>query len=125
VRIVAKAAPSKPGRNPATLVFLALRAEVNREIEAIEDAVGASLGFLKKGGRLVVITYQSEEDRTVKELFRRAAKGCRCKLPPDECSCSNPPAVRLINRKVIVPSLEEVARNARARSAKMRAAEAI
>jgi len=123
--IVAKAAPSKPGRNPATLVFLALRSAVNREIEAIEEAVTASLGLLRKGGRLVVITYQSEEDRTVKELLRRASKGCRCELPPDECSCSNPPAARLVTRKVIMPSLEEVESNARSRSAKMRVAEAI
>jgi 16S rRNA (cytosine1402-N4)-methyltransferase len=123
--LMAKAAPHKPGRHPGTLVFLALRAAVNQEIEAIQSAVPAALGLLRSGGRLVVITYQSEEDRVVKDLLRRAARGCACSLPADECVCNNPPDARLVNKKVITPSPEEILENARARSAKMRVAEKI
>lgn len=121
--LVSKAAPHKPGRHPATQVFLALRVEVNREMEAIEAGVPGAMSVLGSGGRLVVITYQSEEDRIVKDLFRRAARGCRCNLPPDECMCNNPPSARLVNKKVITPAPEEIKENARARSAKMRAVE--
>ncbi len=123
--LISKIVPSKPGKNPSTHVFLALRSEVNREIEAIEAAVPAALGLLKPGGRLVVITYQSEEDRTVKELFRRAEKGCRCALPADECLCSYPPTAKRVNRKVIKPSEQEININIRSRSAKMRVVEAL
>ena len=93
---------------------------VNREPEAIESGVPAAIGVLRPGGVLCVITYQSEEDRQVKELLKRAARGCRCDLPPDECRCSFRPEVEWVHRKVIKPGPEELGRNRRARSAKLR-----
>lgn len=124
-KLVTAAAPGRGRIHPATKVFLALRAAVNRELEAIRSVIPAAIEILRPGGRLAVITYQSEEDRIVKDVFRRAAKGCECGMRADECRCSNPPAVRLVNKKVITPTPEEIGENVRARSAKLRILEAL
>jgi len=120
--VARKSAPSaRGGRDASTLIFLALRAEANRELEALEKGVRAAVDLMNPGGVLCVITYQSAEDGLVKRLTRRMAKGCRCDEERESCVCGEGTAdIELVNKKVIVPTKEEIARNRRARSAKLR-----
>lgn len=115
----------RQARHPATRVFMALRMAVNREAGALESSLRQAMRLVAPCGRIAVVSYQSREDAIVKDLFRRAARGCRCELPPDECLCSNPPVIRLVNRKVIVPQEKEIAENPRSRSARLRIVERI
>ena len=108
--------------NPATRSFQALRIAVNRELENLEAALGQVIDLLKRGGRLVVISFHSLEDRMVKQWLRREAHGCPCDNEA-RCYCSHNPNLRLINRKVITPSPQEKAANPRSRSARLRVAE--
>ena len=108
--------------NPATLVFQALRIAVNDELAALEQGLTAAINALRPGGRLAVISYHSLEDRIVKHAFRAAAKGCTC--PPEwpACNCGGVPSLELLNRRPIIPSADEIERNPRARSARLRGA---
>jgi 16S rRNA (cytosine1402-N4)-methyltransferase len=115
-------APARFGEgHPAKRVFQALRIAVNDELGAIERALPAALEMLRPGGRLAVISFHSLEDRIVKNFLRDAERGCTC--PPDfpVCVCGNEPVMRALSRKPIRPSAEEVARNPRAASARLRA----
>lgn len=126
--IVASAAghgKGRPGRHPATKVFMALRMAVNQEAESLVSSLQQALRLAAPGGRIAVVAYQSREDAIVKNLFRRAAKGCRCELPPDECLCDTPPVVKLLHKRVIVPQEMEIAENPRSRSARLRIVERI
>ena len=117
------AAARRHGGHPARKSFQAVRIEVNGELDALEDGLEAAIRWLNPGGRLCVISYHSLEDRIVKRAFQEAAQGCTC--PPDipVCVCGNVPIVKVITRKPLVASAEEVERNPRARSAKVRVAE--
>ena len=110
------------GHHPARKTFQAVRIEVNHELEALEQGLEAALRWLNPGGRICVISYHSLEDRIVKGVFRKWSQGCTC--PPDipVCVCGNVPVIRLGERKPRVPRDEEIARNPRARSAKLRSA---
>ncbi len=109
--------------HPATRTFPALRIAVNRELEVLEQGLEAALAGLRPGGRLAVISYHSLEDRIVKRFLAREARDClEVPLPP-ACTCGHLAQVRLISRRVIRPSETEVARNRRARSARLRVAE--
>jgi len=108
--------------NPATLVFQALRIAVNDELKALEEGLQAAIRVLRPGGRLVVIAYHSLEDRLVKQTFRSAAKGCTCPSDWPACRCGIEPTLELLMRRPIMPSEDEIATNARARSARLRAA---
>jgi 16S rRNA (cytosine1402-N4)-methyltransferase len=115
-------APARFGEgHPAKRVFQALRIAVNDELGAIERALPAALEMLRPGGRLAVISFHSLEDRIVKNFLREAERGCTC--PPDfpVCVCGNEPTMRALSRKPIRPSADEVARNPRSASARLRA----
>jgi len=111
--------------HPATRTFQALRIAVNQELENLEQALSKAVNLLGVGGRLVVISYHSLEDRIVKRYMQKEAKDCIC--PPEAlvCNCGHQASLRLVNKKVIVPSNEEIRSNPRSRSAKLRIAEKI
>jgi 16S rRNA (cytosine1402-N4)-methyltransferase len=109
--------------DPATLVFQALRIAVNDEIQALEEGLEAAINALRPGGRLVVLAYHSGEDRVVKNRMRDAVKGCTCPPRIPVCICGNSPRLRLVHRKPIGASEEELRLNPRARSARLRCAE--
>ena len=108
--------------HPATRTFMALRMAVNKELENLERLLSCLPRVLKPGGRAVVVSYHSLEDRRVKEFFREGSKSCTC--PPGRpCVCSGQARFRLLTRKPIGPDPREVERNPRARSARLRAVE--
>ena len=116
----------RPGaKDPATRTFQALRIAVNKELENLKLFLNRVPPLVKKGGRLVVITYHSLEDRMVKQAIKDWVKGCTC--PPDlpQCVCGKEPLFRRISRKGIKPGVGEIQDNPRARSAVLRAAERI
>ena len=110
------------GHHPARKTFQALRIEVNHEMDALRQGLDAAVRWLNPGGRISVISYHSLEDRIVKDLFRERSQKCTC--PPDipVCVCGCVPVLKLGQRKPLVPSDEEIERNPRARSAKLRSA---
>jgi len=111
--------------HPATRTFQALRIAVNDELTSLRTALSDGTERLKPGGRFSVISFHSLEDRIVKNAFRAGEKGCTC--PPDlpACGCGGKPTLRVVTRKPITPGSEEIGRNPRARSAKLRTAERI
>jgi len=125
--LVQRIAPGDPRtrhrRHPATRVFQALRIAVNEELDALQEGLAAALGLLRPGGRLVVLSYHSLEDRIVKRFFAAERRGCTC--PPESpiCVCGRQPSLRLVTRRSRTPTADEVAVNPRARSARLRAAE--
>lgn len=123
VEVIKKAIPAKArkeGPHPAKRTFQAIRIEVNAELRIIEETIKDALSCLNKGGRIAIITFHSLEDRIVKETFRELATGCIC--PPEfpVCTCNNKPKGKVITRKPILPSDEEIEVNPRSRSAKLR-----
>ncbi len=123
--IVGRVVPAHFRNKTLARIFQAIRIEVNQELAHLEKALAEALTVLKPGGRLVVISYHSLEDRIVKHFFRKMAQPCEC--PPEwpTCPCDEEPKVRILTRRPVVPPPEEIARNPRARSAKLRAAEKI
>ena len=110
-------------QHPAKRSFQAIRIAVNDELNSVGDMMKAAIPRLNPGGRLAVITFHSLEDRIVKNAMQAAARGCTC--PPEfpVCVCGKKPQVRIVTRKPIVSGPEELERNPRARSAKLRVAE--
>jgi 16S rRNA (cytosine1402-N4)-methyltransferase len=123
IKAAVPAAARKGGPHPARRTFQALRIEVNRELDVLESALRVAVRWLVPGGRIVVISYHSLEDRVVKRAFVELSAGCTC--PPDlpVCVCEAKPVLRVLTRRAVVPTPEEVERNPRSRSAKLRAAE--
>ena len=123
VEVIKKAVPKgarKDGPHPAKRTFQALRIAVNNELGILEQAIEDMAGLLAPGGRLCIITFHSLEDRIVKQTFHRLEHPCTC--PPEfpVCVCGKKPTIRVITRKPILPSEEELEFNPRARSAKLR-----
>lgn len=104
-------------------IFQALRIEVNQELNSIESALAASLVILREGGRLVVISYHSLEDRIIKQFFKREEEACTCPQQFPECVCGKKKRLEILTKKVVIPNNAEVQANPRARSAKLRAAQ--
>ncbi|WP_069997549.1 16S rRNA (cytosine(1402)-N(4))-methyltransferase RsmH [Cellulosilyticum sp. I15G10I2] len=123
VDIIKKAIPHgarKDGPHPAKRTFQAIRIAVNRELEIIEPTLLHIVEKLKSGGRLCVITFHSLEDRIVKHVFKKLEDPCTCLKNFPICICGQTQQVKLITKKPILPSDEEVERNPRSRSAKLR-----
>ena len=110
-------------QHPAKRSFQAIRIAVNDELGSVEKAMEVSIPLLNPGGRLAIITFHSLEDRIVKTAMADAAKGCTCPPQFPVCVCGKKPKVKLISRKPIVSSNEELEANPRARSAKLRVCE--
>lgn len=128
VDIIKKAVPlgaRKDGPHPAKRTFQAIRIEVNGELRILEEAIRDGVDCLKKGGRMAIITFHSLEDRIVKDTFNSLANACTCPKSFPVCVCGNKSSVKVITRKPILPSDEEVEANPRARSAKLRICEKI
>ncbi len=111
--------------HPATKTFQALRMETNGELSNLRKALHDAVPLLNKKGRLVVVSFHSLEDRLVKNFFRNEGKDCLCPPEIPICACGHKKRLRTITKKPIEPSLEEVKRNPRSRSAKLRTAERI
>jgi 16S rRNA (cytosine1402-N4)-methyltransferase len=127
--LVARVAPAPPrGRrriHPATRVFQALRIAVNEELDALQDGLVAAVDLLRPGGRLVVLSYHSLEDRIVKRFLDTERRGCVCPPELPVCVCGRQPRLRLVTRPSLTPTDAEIAGNPRARSARLRAAERV
>ena len=119
------AATREGGHHPAKRTFQAIRIEVNGELDAIEPAIRKAVGIMKPGGRIVIITFHSLEDRIVKQTYADMASGCTCPRNLPICVCGKVPEVKVLTRKPILPSADEVESNPRSRSAKLRVAEKI
>lgn len=120
--IVDAAIPAaKKGKGSAAKkTFQALRIEVNSELDVLENAIADLIDLLNPGGRLCIITFHSLEDRIVKQEFRKAENPCTCPPSFPQCVCGAVPKGRIITRKPIIPTDEEIERNKRASSAKLR-----
>ena len=124
--IVSNSVGRRRGRiHPATRTFQAIRIEVNDEFGNIRKGLDGAVDTLGVGGRLAVISYHSLEDRIVKNALRFMASECVCPPSVPQCVCEHEPTVRIVNRRVIRPSSEEVDANPRSRSARLRIAERI
>jgi 16S rRNA (cytosine1402-N4)-methyltransferase len=109
--------------HPATRTFQALRIAVNSELESLERGMRAALDLLKPGGRGVIISFHSLEDRIVKHIFREYAEGCTCPRQMPICVCGKQPRVRVLTGRPVTATAAETDENPRARSAKLRAVE--
>lgn len=128
VEIIKKSLPSfarKEEWNSVKRVFQAVRIEVNKELDVIAPTIEAAVNMMNKGGRIVIITFHSLEDRIVKQTFNSLAAGCTCPKDFPVCVCGNKPKIKIITKKPILPSEDELAVNSRSKSAKLRVAEKI
>jgi 16S rRNA (cytosine1402-N4)-methyltransferase len=122
-RVAPRQAPGRRRIHPATRVFQALRIAVNEELDALQAGLAAAVDLLNPGGRLVVLSYHSLEDRIVKRFFQAERRGCVCPPEVPVCVCGRNPRLRLVTRRSVTPTTEEITANPRARSARLRAAE--
>ena len=121
--IIKQAIPMKmrvTGGHPAKRTFQAIRIELNRELTVLENSIGSMIDLLNPGGRLCIITFHSLEDRMVKEAYRKAENPCTCPPSFPVCVCGNKSKGKVITRKPILPSEDELTENRRSESAKLR-----
>lgn len=126
VQIIMRLAPARKQRiHPATKIFQALRIAVNDELNNLSSALKKITEIAEPGARIAVITFHSLEDRIVKNYFRECARGCVCPAILPECRCARKPTLKILTKKPIVPTADEIAENFRSRSAKLRVAQKI
>lgn len=128
VEVIKKSLPSfarKDEWSSVKRVFQAIRIEVNKELDVIAPTIEAAVNRMNKGGRIVIITFHSLEDRIVKQTFNSLASGCTCPKDFPVCVCGNQPKIKILTKKPIFPSDDELAVNSRSKSAKLRVAEKI
>ena len=123
--LIEKISPGYHRIHPATRTFQALRIATNDELDHLSSALEQAVMVLGHGGRLVVISYHSLEDRIVKGFFRRESAKCICPPGLPQCACRHTPRLRLISKGALTPGLAETSANPRSRSAKMRIAERV
>lgn len=125
--IIKKAVPTGYYRkiDPATKTFQALRIASNEELKNLAEALPGATKLLRPGGRIAVVSYHSLEDRIVKNYFKQESKDCICPPQNWSCDCGHSASLKILTKKVIFPSTEEVRQNPRARSARLRVAEKI
>ncbi len=125
IRSTLPAAVLREKQHPAKRCFQAVRMAVNNEMEELQSMLDIAPDRLLPGGRLLIISFESLEDRTVKEAIRRRENGCTC--PPEfpVCTCGFVQTLKSVTRRPVVPEAEEIAKNPRARSAKLRVAERV
>ena len=123
IEIIKRAIPmkfQKNGGHPAKRTFQAIRIELNRELDVLRDSLDEMIDMLNKNGRICIITFHSLEDRIVKSIFRRNENPCTCPSHFPVCVCGNESKGKVITRKPILPSAEELEYNSRSKSAKLR-----
>jgi 16S rRNA (cytosine1402-N4)-methyltransferase len=129
VEIIREAVPSFYRNNKkyhfATKTFMALRIATNKELENLMSALPQALGLLKKGGRMAVVSFHSLEDRIVKNFFRSESRDCVCPPKLPQCVCRHKAALKILTKKPMIPSANEVMKNPRSRSSKLRVVEKI
>ncbi|MDI6717098.1 MAG: 16S rRNA (cytosine(1402)-N(4))-methyltransferase RsmH [Actinomycetota bacterium] len=126
VDIIKKAIPAparRRGGHPARQTFQAIRIEVNKEIEILDKSFRDAVKWLRPGGRIVIISYHSLEDRVAKTVLKDLSGGCVCPPGLPVCRCGRKAQLKIVTRKVVRPSPNEIAQNPRAESARLRAAE--
>ncbi len=123
--LIENVAPRQSDIHPATRVFQALRVTVNDEYGELQAGLDQACELLSPGGRLIAISFHSGEDRIVKQFFQAGARGCICPPEAPQCICGKNPSLRVLTRRPIIPSRQEMIDNPRSRSAKMRVAEKI
>lgn len=123
--LIAQHSPRRGRIHPATRIFQALRIAVNDELQVVEQGLRSGVRLLKPNGRFAVISFHSLEDRMVKRYFRQLSQDCVC--PPEQplCTCDAKATLRLVKRKAIQATAEEIAANPRSRSARLRVAEKV
>lgn len=125
VAIIKRAYPERAAKHPAKKTFQAIRIEVNKELEVLENAINKAISCLKIGGRLGIITFHSLEDRIVKTMFKDFSTDCICPPRLPICMCNNKAKVKLVTKKPIIPGENELSHNNRAHSSKLRVVERI
>ena len=127
VEVIKKSIPvgaaRKEAQHPAKRTFQAIRIEVNHELDVITPAIETAVNRLNKGGRIVIMTFHSLEDRIVKSSFNQYAQGCVCPKDFPICVCGNKPKIKIINKKPITATEKELNENSRSKCAKLRIAE--
>ena len=123
IKAAIPASARRAGGHPAKRTFQALRIEVSGELDVLRRGLDAAIRWLNPGGRVAVISYHSLEDRIVKHVFQERSRGCTCPPELPVCMCGNVPTLKVLTRKPLVATTEEVEGNPRARSAKIRVAE--
>ncbi|MDO4168505.1 MAG: 16S rRNA (cytosine(1402)-N(4))-methyltransferase RsmH [Lachnospiraceae bacterium] len=123
IEIIDHAIPAKvraKGGHPAKKTFQAIRIELNRELEVLNDSLDTMIDLLNDGGRICIITFHSLEDRIVKSIYKRNENPCICPPSFPVCTCGKKPKGKMVTRKPIIPTETEVIENKRAKSAKLR-----
>jgi len=123
--IISSSVPHNHLNKTLSRIFQAIRIEINRELDNLKNVLNESISLLERGGRIVVISYHSLEDRIVKNFFRYESLKCICPPNVPRCMCGKEQRLKILTRKCVIPSSQEIRNNPRSRSAKLRAAEKV